>query len=68
MIALLDMELKHMDVKIAFLNGKIKEQIMMTQPKSFTETRKKDYVCLLNKSLYGLKQFKGNGIEDLMPL
>jgi transposase InsO family protein len=41
------------DVKTAFLNGHLKEEIYMRPPKGFTETEK---VLKLHKSLYGLKQ------------
>lgn len=44
------------DVKTAFLNGVIKETIYMKQPPGFIVKGKEDYVCLLKKSLYGLKQ------------
>lgn len=47
---------KHLDVKTAFLNGKLQETIYMKQPKGFEEVDKEDYVCLLKRSLYGLKQ------------
>jgi len=43
-----------MDVKTAFLHGDLKETIYMEQPESFVEDKSK--VCLLKKSLYGLKQ------------
>ena len=42
-----------MDVKTAFLNGKLNEEIYMRQPEGFVEG---ELVCKLNKSLYGLKQ------------
>ncbi|GJV72537.1 retrotransposon protein, putative, ty1-copia subclass [Tanacetum coccineum] len=51
-----DYELEQLDVKTAFLHGNLKETIYMRQPPSFKEgTGNK--VCLLKKSLYGLKQF-----------
>lgn len=43
-----------MDAKTAFLNGSLKETIYMRQPPGFEEGE--DIVCLLGKSLYGLKQ------------
>ncbi len=44
----------HMDVKTAFLNGKLKEEIYMRVP---DEIKCKDnQVCKLNKAIYGLKQ------------
>lgn len=44
----------HMDVKTAFLNGELKEEIYMKIPDGVIG--KDNYVCKLNKSLYGLKQ------------
>ena len=42
----------------AFLNGKLDsdEEVFMEQPQGFKELDKKQYVCKLLKSLYGLKQ------------
>ena len=51
-----DLELEQLDVKIAFLNGELEEQIYMSQPKGFIVLDKKDHICLLKKSLYGLKK------------
>ena len=45
-----------MDVKIAFLNGDLDEEIYMIQPEGFTAPGKEKKVCKLVKSLYGLKQ------------
>ncbi|GJS37477.1 retrovirus-related pol polyprotein from transposon TNT 1-94 [Tanacetum coccineum] len=48
-------ELEQLDEKMAFLHGNLEETIYMRQPPSFEEgTGNK--VCLLKKSLYGLKQ------------
>ncbi|KAG8480615.1 hypothetical protein CXB51_024767 [Gossypium anomalum] len=55
-VAMHDLELKQLDVKTAFLHGELEEDIYMQQPEGFTVSEKKDYVCLLKKSLYGLKQ------------
>ena len=55
-VALHDFELEQMDVKTAFLNGELEEDIYMQQPEGFTVLGKEDYVSLLKKSLYGLKQ------------
>lgn len=44
----------HMDVRTAFLNGKLKEEIYMRVPDGIKN--EKNLVCKLNKSLYGLKQ------------
>ncbi|KAL2230649.1 UNVERIFIED_CONTAM: Retrovirus-related Pol polyprotein from transposon TNT 1-94, partial [Sesamum indicum] len=51
-----DWELKQVDVKTAFLHGDLDENIYMNQPFGFSDMSKPDYVCLLKKSLYGLKQ------------
>jgi hypothetical protein len=45
-----------MDVKSAYLNGELKEEIYMRQPEGFVAEGKERMVCRLNKSLYGLKQ------------
>ena len=56
MVGLLDLELKQLDVKIAVLHGELEQQIYMHQPEGFEIQGKEDHVCLLKKSLYGLKQ------------
>ena len=45
-----------MDVKFAFLNGKLEEEVYIEQPEGFILLENKDYVCKLKKALYGLKQ------------
>jgi hypothetical protein len=45
-----------MDVKIAFLNRKLEEEIYMDQPDGFVENGQEEKVCKLLKSLYGPKQ------------
>ena len=44
-----------MDVKSAFLNGYLEEEVYIEQPVGFQLSDKKDYVCKLKKALYGLK-------------
>ena len=56
MVALLDMELEQMDVKTTFLHGNLEEHLLMKQPEGFEHKGNEDHVCLLHKSLYGLKQ------------
>nr|GEZ18240.1 retrovirus-related Pol polyprotein from transposon TNT 1-94 [Tanacetum cinerariifolium] len=45
-----------MDVKTAFLNGDLEEEIYMNQPEGFIAPEQEGKVCRLVKSLYGLKQ------------
>eukprot|EP00253_Pinus_taeda_P017592 PITA_17592 len=45
-----------MDGKTTFLHGDLEEEIYMKQPEGFAVKGKKELVCKLKKSLYGLKQ------------
>ncbi|GKG26197.1 retrovirus-related pol polyprotein from transposon TNT 1-94, partial [Tanacetum coccineum] len=45
-----------MDVKTAFLNGNLREEVYVSQPDGFVDPDKPNYVYKLKKSLYGLKQ------------
>lgn len=49
-----DYHIHQMDVKCAFLNGDLNEEIYMSQPEGFHDGTTK--VCKLERSLYGLKQ------------
>lgn len=52
---ILDYEIEHIDVSNAFLNGTLKETVLMQQPPGF-ENGGGNMVCRLIKSLYGTKQ------------
>ncbi|KAA0059671.1 Retrovirus-related Pol polyprotein from transposon TNT 1-94 [Cucumis melo var. makuwa] len=54
--ALNNLLIHQMDVKTAFLNGDLEEEIYMKQPKGFIVHGQESKVCKLDKSLYGLKQ------------
>jgi hypothetical protein len=51
-----DLEIEKMDVKTMFLHGDLEEEIYVKQPKGFVVKGKKEQVCKLKRSLYGLKQ------------
>ena len=47
-----------MDVKTAFLNGNLYENVYMAQPKGFVVKEKEHMGCRLKKSIYGLNGLK----------
>jgi hypothetical protein len=49
-------KLHQMDVKTAFLNGVIEEEVYIEQPQGFEVEDRKSHVCKLKKALSGLKQ------------
>jgi hypothetical protein len=58
--AQLDLEVDHLDVVTAFLQGDLHEEIYVSQPQGFVVEGKEDKVCLLKKAIYGLKQSARN--------
>ena len=55
-VAHYDLELEQLDVKTAFLHGDLDEKIYMKQPAGFIDSHHPNYVSLLKRFLYGLKQ------------
>ena len=54
--AFMGFKLYQMDVKSAFLNGDLKEEVFVRQPPGFEDVELRNHVFRLNKALYGLKQ------------
>ncbi|WJX13359.1 hypothetical protein P8452_03755 [Trifolium repens] len=52
----MNFKLYQMDVKSAFLNGYINEEVYVKQPPGFEDNEHPDYVFKLKRALYGLKQ------------
>ncbi|GJZ60224.1 retrovirus-related pol polyprotein from transposon TNT 1-94 [Tanacetum coccineum] len=51
-----NMTIYQMDVKTAFLNGALKEEVYVSQPEGFVDPDHPTHVYRLKKALYGLKQ------------
>ena len=49
-------EIWRMDVKTAFLNGYLKEELYMMQTEGFVDPKGANNVCKLQRSIYGLMQ------------
>jgi len=49
-------QIHHLDVKTAFLNGELQEDVYVSQPEGFEVKGKENYVLKLSKVLYGLRQ------------
>ena len=55
-VAYHDYEIWQIDVKTAFLNGNLLENVNMTQPEGFVQPKNSGKVCKLQRSIYGLKR------------
>ena len=51
-----DYKIRQMNVKTAFLNGSLLEDVYMTQPEGFVDLKNPKKVCKLQRSIYGLKK------------
>ena len=54
--AFYDYEIWQMDVKTAFLNGFLEEELYMMQPEGFVDPKGANKMCKLQRSIYGLVQ------------
>ncbi|GJT87559.1 integrase, catalytic region, zinc finger, CCHC-type containing protein [Tanacetum coccineum] len=55
-VAHMNMTVYQMDVKTAFLNGILREEVYVSQPDRFVDPDNPNHVYRLKKALYGLKQ------------
>jgi hypothetical protein len=51
-----DFKLRQMDVKSAFLNGPLQEEVYVEQPPGFEDSKFPNHVYKLHEALYGFKQ------------
>jgi len=49
-------QVHHLDVKSAFLNGELEEEVYVSQPEGYVQKGKEKMVLKLSKALYGLRQ------------
>ncbi|GJX40721.1 retrovirus-related pol polyprotein from transposon TNT 1-94 [Tanacetum coccineum] len=63
-----DFKIFKMDVKSAFLNGFINDEVYVSQPPGFVNFEKPNHVFKLKKALYGLKQAPKACLEDSKPI
>ena len=65
-VAFNDYEIWQMDVKTAFLNGFLEEELYMIQLEGFIDPKGANKVCKLQRSIYGLCKPIGVGIYALI--
>jgi len=63
--AMNDWDIDHLDIKMAFLHGELDKEIYMEQPEGTKEPGREDWICCLNKSLYGLYQASQQWLKKL---
>ena len=51
-----NLELAQLDVKTAFLNGEVEEEIFISQPEGYIVAGREKEVCRLNKSIYAVSK------------
>lgn len=56
MVVHFNIELQQMDVNTTFFHGYLDEDIYMEQPEGYEDKEHPEKVCLLKRSLYGLRQ------------
>ena len=61
----MDFKLYQMDVKSAFLNRYIEEEVYVSQPSDFEDYKNPNHVYKLKKALYGLKQAPRQWYESI---
>ena len=59
------LKIHQMDVKIAFLNGVVEEEVYVEHPLGFETHDKETHVCKLKNALYGLKQTPGTWYDRI---